>query len=114
MLVPVTDSRGLSHSELFSCSQEGLPCLIAVSVLGGSHISARFIFAKATFALCTLDLKAPDLRWTLGFSEILFHVVFNFLDSFIKWFADCSHCNQEGPFPTKITCLVSMMWSHLQ
>ena len=35
-----TDSRGLS------CSQRGLPCLIAVSVLSGSHISTRFIFAK--------------------------------------------------------------------
>ena len=25
-----------------------------------------------------------------------------------------SHCNQEGPFPTKKTCLVCTMWSHLQ
>ena len=49
-----------------------------------------------------------------GFSEIQIHVVFHFVESFIKWFADCSHCNQEGPFPTKKTCLVSMIWRHLQ
>ena len=28
------------------CSHEGLPCLMAVSVFSGSHISTRFIFAK--------------------------------------------------------------------
>ena len=44
----------------------------------------------------------------------MIHVVFNFLESVIKWFDDCSHCNQEGPFPTKKTCLVSMIWCHLQ
>ena len=80
MLVPVTDSRGLPHSELFVLSRR----------------------------LAMLDSRLS------GFSEILIHVVFNFLESFTKWFVDCSHCNQEGPFPTKKTCLVSMIWSHLQ
>ena len=69
---------------------------------------------KATLTVCTPDLKSSDLRWTVVFSEILIHVVFNFLESFTKWFADCSHCNPERPFPTKKTCLVSMIWSHLQ
>ena len=35
-------------------------------------------------------------------------MIFKFRESFIKWFADCSHCNQKGPFPTKKTCLASM------
>ena len=70
---------------------------------------------KATLTVCTPDLKAPDLHWTIGdFSEILIHVVFDFLESFIKWSAGCSHCNQEGPFPAKKTCLVFMKRSHLQ
>ena len=44
----------------------------------------------------------------------MIHVVFNCLQSFIKWFADCSHCNQGGLFSTKKTCLISMMWRYLQ
>ena len=64
--------------------------------------------------MCVPDLKAQILNAKSGVSEILIHVVFNFLEPFIKWFADCTHCNQEGPFPTKKTCLVSMIWSHLQ
>ena len=66
---------------------------------------------KATLTVCTPDLKASDLHWTIGiFSKILIHVVFNFPESFIEWFADCLHCNQEGPFRTKKTCLDSMIW----
>ena len=64
--------------------------------------------------LSTLGLKSESLVHFSGLSEILIHVVFNFLESFIKWFADCSHCNQQGPDPTKKTCLVSTMRSRLQ
>ena len=102
------------HIPSCSCSQEGLPCLIAVSVFSGSYISTRFIFAKQRLQCVRLICKFPIFNGQSGFSEILIHVVFNFLESFIKWFAECSHCNQEGPFPTKKTCPVSMIWRHLQ
>ena len=37
---------------------------------------------KATLTVCRPDLKAPDLHWQPGFSEILILVAFNFLESF--------------------------------
>ena len=113
MLVPVTDSRGLSHSELFVPSR-GL-------AVHDCRFRAQRISHKHTLHLCKSDANSvhawsESSRSSLDTRDfrILIHVVFNFLESFIKWFADCSHCNQEEPFPTKETCLVSMIWSHLQ
>ena len=63
---------------------------------------------KTTLTVCTPDLKAPDLHWTIGIFGNPDSIVFNFIESFIKWFADCSHCSQEIPFPTKKTCLHDM------
>ena len=84
-----------------------------------SRFRLQRISQKHTLHLCkaTLTVCTPKLQLFIEqsvFSEMLIHVVFKFLESFIKWFADCSHCNKEGPFPTKKTCLVSMIWSHLQ
>ena len=95
MSVSVTDSRSLSHSELFVLSR-GLAML-------DSRFRLQRISHKAMLTMCTPDLKAPDLHWAI-----------RIFGTFIKWFADCSHCNQARPFPTKKTCLVSMIWSHLQ
>ena len=63
---------------------------------------------KATLKMFRPGLEAPDIIGQTRFSEILIRVVFNCLESFMKWFADCSHCNQERPLPTKKTCLVSI------
>ena len=78
-----------------------------------SHKRALHL-CKAMLTVCTPDLKVQISSGQSGFSEILIYVVFNFLESFINWFADCLHCDQEGPFPTKKTCLVSMIWRHSQ
>ena len=90
-----------------SCSQEGLPWLTDVSVFSGSHINARFTFAKQRSQCVRLIRKIQVFNGQSGFSEILIHVVVNFLESFRKWFADCSHCTQERPLPIKKNCLVS-------
>ena len=65
---------------------------------------------KAMLTVCTPDLKVPDFHGQWGFSEILIHVVFNFLESFMKWFADCSHCNQERTLSNQenLPCLHDM------
>ena len=112
MLVPVTDSRGLSHFELIVLSR-GLAKLDSRFRLQRISQKHMLHLCKATLTDCTI-WKLQVFKGHLGFSDILIHVVFNFLESFIKWFADFPHCNQEGPFPTKKTCLVSMIWSHLQ
>ena len=78
-----------------------------------SHKHTLHLF-KATITMCARDLKVPISSGQSGFLEILIHVDFNVLEFFMKWFADCSHCNQEGPFPTKKTCLISVIWRHLQ
>ena len=45
--------------------------------------------ATATLSVCAPDLKAPDLHWTIrDLRKILIHVVCNFRESFIEWFAD--------------------------
>ena len=113
MLVPGTDSKGLSHSELFLLSR-GLAML-------GSRFRPQRISHKhtlhlcfATLTVCRPDLKAPDLHWTIRIFENPDSCCLHFLECFMMWFADCSHCNQATPFPTKKTRLVSMIRSHLQ
>ena len=81
-----------------------------------SHEATHCPF-RAWCEIC-VKAKSPDGKHVkqVGNPEHIPVIEFDFifLESFIKWFADCSHCNQEGPFPTKKTCLVSMIWSHLQ
>ena len=113
MLVPVTGSGGLSHSEPFVLSR-GLAMLDSRFRLQRISHMPTLRLCKATLTVRTPDLKAPDLHWTIGIFGNPDSWSLQFLESFIGWFADCSHCNQEGPFPTKKTCLVSMIWSHLQ
>ena len=65
MLVPVTDSRGLSHSELFVLSR-GLAMLDSRFRLQQMSKKHTLHLCKATLTVCTPDLKAPDLHWTIG------------------------------------------------
>ena len=46
IVVPLSKIEKVCRIPRCSCSQEGLPCLIRVSVLSGSHTSTRFIFEK--------------------------------------------------------------------
>ena len=66
MLVPVTDSRGLPHSELFVLPS-GLAMLENRFRL--QRISHKYTlqFCKVMPTVCTPDLKAPDLHWTVWF-----------------------------------------------
>ena len=112
MSVPITDSRGLSLSELFVLWR-------GLAMLHG-RVRRQRISHKHMLHLCKATLTVLRLIWKLqifiglsGLSEILVHVVFNFLESFIKWSAHCSHCTQEGPVPTKKPCLVFMIWESL-
>ena len=76
MLVPVTDSKGLSHSEVFVLSR-------GLAMLDGrfhpQRISQKHTIhlCKAKITVCRPDLKAPDLQWTAG-------IFGNFLESFTK------------------------------
>ena len=112
MLAPVTDSRGLSHSALFVLSR-GLAMLDSRFRLQRTSHKHTLHLCKATLTVCRLALKASYLHWTVGIFGNPDSSCLQFLQSFMKWFVDCSHCNQ-GPFPTKKTCLVSMIWSHLK
>ena len=65
MLVPATDSRGLSHSELFVLSR-GLAMLDRRFRLRRISQKHTLHLCKATLTVCTPDLQVPDLQWTIG------------------------------------------------
>ena len=65
MLVPATDSRGVSHSELFVLSR-GLAMLDSRFLLQRTSHKHTLHLCKATLTVCTPDLKVPDLQWTIG------------------------------------------------
>ena len=113
MLVPATHSRSLSHSDLFVFSR-GPAMLDSRFRLQWTSHEHKLHLCKATLTVCTPDLEFQISIGQAGFSEILIYVASIFLDLFINWFADCSHCNQEGPFPPRETCLISVIWCHLQ
>ena len=65
MLVPVTDSRGLSHFELFVLSR-GLAMLDSRFRLQRISFGHTLHLSRATLTVGTPDLKAPGLQWTIG------------------------------------------------
>ena len=65
MLVPVTDTRGLSHSELFVLSR-GLAMLNGRFRLQRISHKHTLHLCKATLTVCTPDLKVLDFHWTIG------------------------------------------------
>ena len=124
MLVPVTDSKALSQSELFVLTKEPviLDSRFRPPLTSNKH---KFHLCKGMPTMCRPDLEAPDPHWSVGilanlihvvgFWQILIHVVFNCLDTSVKLFADRTHCNQEESFPLEKTCcVVSMICSNLQ
>ena len=79
MLVPVTDSRGLSHSEPFAISRRLTMLDRRSRPQRISHMHTLHHW-KATLTACTPYQKAPDLHWNnRDFGKILIHVVFNVL-----------------------------------
>ena len=68
MLVTVTDSTSLSHSELFVLSR-GLAMLDSRFRLQRISHEHTLHLCKATLAVSTPDLKAPDIQWTIAIFE---------------------------------------------
>ena len=101
-------SRGLSRSEPFvhrkvlaMLDHRFRPPLI-------SHKHTVHL-CRVTLTMCRPDLQAPDLHWTTGIFGNPDSCYLQFLEAFVEWFTDCTHCNQERPFPAQETCLVPMV-----